>query len=425
MKQISTRQLIIFYFIYSFSIKFLTLPSLLAQTAQSDAWISALIGCLIELLVLFLTLLYINSSRAPRPPKPLKRILLLFALAVFAYELYILFNHTYQLLDHNLYDHIPYYLFIIPMLLLALFFCSQSTQAIFRSGEIFFIFILVGTAIAVFPALTHLTLPTPPTLNFPNIFRATFQNIIYFESSLFILVLCGEKNSFKNHAFENGRILKTILAATLLALFYVFFVFMFVNLFGNLAPLHPNAITSLTLHSSYATTTGRFDWVLLTIWLLLLLLRFGLTAFCAWQCIKKSLNPPKFKPPKKLTPIIVIALLIALLPQSLARGAQANTKTIITEIEIAHPVTFEIQAQKVSGETTELLNLSAPTLEKCFDETTSFAHLSKITFDNLSADEAINSAWFFFNRSDVNKNCRLVFTETNQEKTLEQFLKSV
>ena len=297
MKKISSRQLIIFYCIYSFSIKFLMLPSLLAKTAGKDAWISALAGTLLELTILFIALTVLTRNqdtdiyshlRGENPRTKVVRsamgkVVIFAMLAVFLLQLFILVNQTFHLLNENLFDKVSVRYFSIPLLLLGMFFCFMPARAIFRSGEVFFVFIIIGIALSVFPAITRINaseiLPIFNNGVSPSV-KAFYMNVIYFESAFFLLMFMGDIKIEKH--FRK----KLMITATILGLFFVFFVFMFYSLFGPLAPLKNTAVSNLTVYSSYITNNGRLDWVIVTMWLLLLFLRIGVTFYCAFACLR-------------------------------------------------------------------------------------------------------------------------------------------
>jgi spore germination protein AB len=289
MKSISTRQIIIFYGIYSFAIKFLSLPSTLYRTAGKDAWIAALIGTVIELIILLPILFLISKyneksiydSILKKPQVILaiiaKTIMFLF-LIIFFYETLILLNQTFHLINESLFDSVPYYFFSLPLIFMGAFFCFNPTRSIFRSGEIFFIFIILGVIISIFPAFSHFNikevLPVGKS-GIKNIFLAVFKSAIYFESIFFILIFKGEIK------IEKHFIKKFMTTAIIIGLFFIFFVFMFTAVFGATAPYKSIAIT-------YG---GRLDWVLITIWLLLIVLRFGITFFAGFKCLKFIASP--------------------------------------------------------------------------------------------------------------------------------------
>jgi hypothetical protein len=271
------------------------LPALLAKTAGSDAWISAGIGTLVELAVLYiaLTVLHRNQdtdiyatlrgTKSPVLGHAIAKTVLTAMFAMFLLQIFILVNQAFYLLNENMFESIPIKFFAIPMLILGVFFCFMPSRAIFRSGEIFFIFIIIGIALSVFPAVTNIDVREVLPIFGSGVgasANAFYLNLIYFESAFFLLMFMGDIKIEKH--FRK----KFMTTAVILGAFFVFFVFMFCALFGPLAPFKQIAVTDLTLYSNYITASGRLDWLLVTMWLLLLLLRFGITFFCAFKCLK-------------------------------------------------------------------------------------------------------------------------------------------
>ena len=295
MKKISSRQLTIVYCIYSFSIKFLVLPQLLSQSAGRDAWISALIGTILELAVLFIALTVLTKNQNSDIYSSLRRttrwfgakVVMTGMLVIFLIQIFILTSQAFSLLNDNMFERIPVYFFSIPMLLLGVFFCFMPVRALFRSGEIFFIFIVIGIALSVFPAIGQINPgEVLPILGngIGSILGGFYLNLIYFESAFLLLMFSGNVK-IEKHFRKNFMAM-----AAVLGVFFVFFVFMFYSLFGPLSPHKNLAISNLTLYSSFITQNGRLDWVLVTIWLLLLLLRFGITFYCAFSCLQYLTN---------------------------------------------------------------------------------------------------------------------------------------
>ena len=158
MKKISSRQLLIFYFIYSFAIKFLMLPQFLATSAGRDAWIAAGMGALIELGLLYIVLWVMSADkekdvyhtlRSPVVAKPILTVMFAF----FLLQALMTLSHTNYMLTHSLYQDFSRHLFVIPMLILGIFFCYTKTRAVFRAGEIFYVLILLAIFLAVLPGL--------------------------------------------------------------------------------------------------------------------------------------------------------------------------------------------------------------------------------------------------------------------------------
>ncbi|MCL2570307.1 MAG: GerAB/ArcD/ProY family transporter [Firmicutes bacterium] len=295
LKKISTRQLIIFFCIYSFSIKFLTLPQLLSRGAGNDAWISALVGTIIELLLIWLVLNVLVKGRDSDIYSDLRNkltgvgaksiILLMFLLL--GLQLLILMWTSFTLTNENLFASINKHLFILPLLVFGVLFCFVPARAIFRSGEVFYILIIVALALSVLPVIPQMRPAevTPILANgFGPILNTVYRNLIYFESVAFLLIFSGDIKLDKD--FKK----KFMSIAALIGIFFVFFVFMFQSLFGPLAEYKSIAIANLAIYTKFLTQGGRLDWVLICIWLLLLLLRFGVTFFASFACIRYIFN---------------------------------------------------------------------------------------------------------------------------------------
>ena len=291
-KSISTRQLIIFYCIYTFAIKFLALPQLLSLHAGHDAWIAALVGTIVELLLLIVVLNVIVAWREKGIYKGLSenmmevgsRVVFVAMGALLLLQLLIMTGLLKSLVLQSLFHDLSPQLFLIPLVLFGMSFCFAKTRAVFRSGEIFYLLIAVGLILSVLPAITSIDVAevTPVMANgLPNIFRAVFANLIFFESAIFLLLFAGDIKVTKD--FRK----KFFSFATLAGVIFVLFVFMATAVFGPLMPLKNMAVIDMTTHSQFLATSGRMDWILISIWLLLLLMRFGVTFYCLFTCLRK------------------------------------------------------------------------------------------------------------------------------------------
>jgi len=444
MKSITTRQLIIFYVIWSASIKFLALPSLLARDAGRDAWLAAAIATVLELLILFLVLNFIiyKNKFNLKFIKYFKYLFYLIAFGILGYELYVLTTQTFHLLNDNLFERVSWAWFVVPMALLGVFFCFMPTKAVFRSGEVFFLFVIAGVVLAVGPALPRIDVREvlPIGTSGTGMLLAVAKNLIYFESGLFILIFARDIQISPH--FRK----KFMTVAALTGAFFVFFLFMVYSLLGPLTTTNAVALTSLM-------QSARLDWVVITMWLLLVLLRFGVTFFCAFKCLtglcpfKLDLEKvrSRFKWVNKLwnkkAAIVFLALLVCLLPMALTRPAQMTTKAILTDITIdrvdgeyvltGEKVTTEagdkgpkFKTEPVTGTDAKFVN----TINKIADstgKTVSFAHCSSITLKDGLADEDVTDILkFFMYQTELNNNCKLSWAEASGRKTtLEQFFR--
>lgn len=292
LKKISTRQLVIFYCLFSFSIKFLSLPSLLAEFSGRDAWLAALLGTVLELLMLFVVLNVLKRGAGSDIYSDVRRrvtgvgakIFVLMMLFIFLVQIFLIADQIFRLLDQHLFDSLNVHKFLVPLMLMGVMFCFMPARAIFRSGEVFWLFILVALVLAVFPALRNVRVSELSPLTGGGVLNAVFRNLIFFETAAFLLVFSGDIK------IEKKFTRKFMLWAGGAGLSFVFFVAVCTMLFGSLAPIKTTAIAELTTYSSFLTQGGRLDWLLVCTWVLLLLLRFGVTFYCAFASIRYILN---------------------------------------------------------------------------------------------------------------------------------------
>jgi len=275
-KKISTRQLIIFYAIFSFALKFLSVPKLLATTVGTDAWISAIISTVIELLVLFLALnILVMGKRS--------KIVLPFMLAMFFLQMVVIIGASHSLVTRHLFHEMRLQTFLIPLVLFGMAFAFVSARAIFRSGEIFYLLIIIGLALSIFPVIPRIQVSqmTPVgSSGFGSIVSSVFRNLIFFESASFLLIFSGDIKVSKD--FRK----KFMTIASVIGVVFVAFVFIAISVFGPLAMYKDNAIVDLAVR--------RMDMIVVCVWLILLMLRFGVTFHAAFVCIRYLFNIKKY-----------------------------------------------------------------------------------------------------------------------------------
>lgn len=286
MKKINARQLIIFYFIYSFSIKFLMLPQLLAVGAGRDAWITAGLGAIIELAILFVVLLKMEKRADTK-------ILMPFMFLFFLLQVLITLKHTNHLLGATLYETLNDHMFIIPMLILGVFFVFSKTRSVFRAGEVFYVLILIAIFLAVLPSLVKVDLHEPlPILSrgLSPVFRTLYNNLIYFEAAIVLLMFKGDV------VIGKGFTRKFMIWAAIGAAVFIGFVFLFYSLFGPLSNLRTVGVVDITGQNAYIAQNGRIEWIIACVWILLLLIRFGVLFYCCFAAAKSIACLNKAKP---------------------------------------------------------------------------------------------------------------------------------
>lgn len=282
-QSINLRQLCIGYFLYSTSIKILTLPSLLAQGAGGWAWLSAGLGVLFEIITVALATLILKYSDTQRP---FFRTLCFILVPCIVVELWLNSRQIYHLAYTDLFTDLSFTIFIITLLLLGFFFVTRQPRAVFRTGEIVWIMFAIGLAIAIIPTLYNRQWDWGQLVqgDWRMLFATAGGHLLFFESASFVLVFGSET---KKSARELGKINLTALVC---GLGYWVFMVLFVVLFGTMAVHKTMGLIDLTSAAQFLTTTGNLDWLITIAVLSVLVLRFGVQLVAIVALIKRGLN---------------------------------------------------------------------------------------------------------------------------------------
>ena len=280
--KINTRQLCIFYAIYSLSIKILALPSILAAGAANFAWAAALIGIAFEILTVMLAtwLLRIDTKSV------FAKILYCLFVPILLLELWLTGTVTHGLVYENLFADLPLIVFIATLAVIGAFFIYRPMRAFFRSGEILWLFILIGIIMAVIPTVYDLDKDFAVLVSGSGsgIVKTAAFNVLYFQTAIFVFIFgaSSERNS--------KDIMKINLTAVFTGLFFAAFVALFIVLFGPLAVNKTTAIIDMTTASKHITDSGAFDWYIASAALTMLVLRLGAEVAAVVICVKKIFN---------------------------------------------------------------------------------------------------------------------------------------
>jgi hypothetical protein len=179
----------------------------------------------------------------------------------------------------------------------------MQTRAVFRAGELFYVLVLVGLGLAFLPSLAKINAAEVlPVLDggVAPVLSGVYRNLVYFESGVVLLVFMGDVQT------DKGFTRNFMISAASAAVVFVFAVFLFSSIFGPLASAKQLAIVNLTQVSSYIAQNGRLEWIMVLAWLVLLLLRFGVTFFCCFALLRYITGIKKFQPAALAFPLAVV-----------------------------------------------------------------------------------------------------------------------
>lgn len=282
-QNISLRQLCIGYFLYSISLKVLTLPSSLAHGTSNWAWLSALLGVIFELaLVLSASLILKFTNNCNR----VFRILCWLLIPVVIYETIVTATQVFQLAYTDLFTNLGITVFVITLIGLGLFFLTRQPRAVFRAGEILWLFFAFGLILAIIPTLYHIQVNWRDLIQGDGnqIFSTTLIHLGFFETATFVLAFGSETRK------TDRDLVRLNLTALVCGIGYCLFMILFVLLFGTLSRHQTMGLVDMTTAAQFITNTGSMDWLIATAILAALVLRFGVQLVAIVTLVKRGLN---------------------------------------------------------------------------------------------------------------------------------------
>ena len=282
-QNIDLRQLCLGYFLYSISIKVLTLPAMLTRDAGNWAWLSALLGTLFELVMVVLASLLLKF--VPRQNKFFRGLCWL-AIPLVIYETVLTAQQIFHLAYTDLFTNLGITVFIITLVGLGLFFLTRQPRAVFRTGEILWIFFALGLVLAIIPTLYQMQVNPRDLINgnARQVPSTLVMNLGYFETATFVLAFGSETRK------TNRELVRINLTALGCGIGYSIFMILFVLLFGALGRHQTMGLVDMTTAAKFITNSGSLDWLIAIAILAALILRFGVQLVAIITLGKRGLN---------------------------------------------------------------------------------------------------------------------------------------
>ena len=280
---INLRQLCIGYFLYSTSIKVLTLPAALASTAGNWAWLSAILGVIFELMLVVAASFILRCSDNP---SKFFRVICFILLPVVVYEIIITTIEIFHLAYADLFTDLGITVFVITLIGLGLFFLTRQPRAMFRAGEILWLWVALGLILAVIPTLYNIKVDWHDLIrgSGTGTLPATLMHLGFFESATFVLAFGSETRK------TNRDLVRLNLTALVCGIGYAICMILFVLLFGGLSRHQTMGLVDMTTAAQFITGSGSLDWLIATAILAALVLRFGVQLVAVVTLTKRGLG---------------------------------------------------------------------------------------------------------------------------------------
>lgn len=328
-KQLRTRQICLFFLAMLPVTKIFLLPSLLAENARQDMWISALISATIDVITLLIVALSYKKSEkdffdniSVNFGKPFSRAIMILYLVFFLIKAILPINEQKDYVESTLYITMPNVLTFLPFFLVTFYLCTKKLNVYGRVSDVLFIPTLIGIVLIICLSIPNSDLESFLPIGvtgYKSILKACYKGLNWFGDSVYFLFFIG------NYTREGKAECKIILSYLVASLLSVLFLFLFYATFSSIAFRQKFALTEIAKYSTIISNIGRFDYVGIFLLLFSYIFSASLPVYFASFLLQK-LIPIK----KKWIYPLVLCLLMFLIVVILGEYFSTIERLIIT-----------------------------------------------------------------------------------------------
>lgn len=312
-KQLKVRQICLFFIAFMPVTKFFILPSLIAQAAEEDMWLSSIFNIVLDLLSVFF-MLYLNRKYGIDFFSLLKNAFgKTFAKVTMGfYAVFFLIkalNPVFELSFYvklTLYEAVPADFYFLPFFLVPFFLSLKPLRVIGRCSDVFWLFTLVGIIILLTLSAPNVDLGGILPIGAQgtkNIFSGSYRSFNWFGDGVYMLFFMGNFNCNKKQSIF---VILSYLAAGILVLLYIVF---FDTIFGSTADRQSFSLTEISKYSTSINNIGRFDYIGIIFILASEMFAISLPFYFGTHCIKQITE----KKTDFITPIVFVLVPVILL----------------------------------------------------------------------------------------------------------------
>ena len=297
--------------------KFLSLPSILAESVGHDGWLVLLVAFALDVICLACLAWALKLNKTHNLPleKVLRttlsvvaeKVVLLVFFVLFVSRSMVLLNSCYRMFAVTFDVSTNWIMFVLPIVAVAYFAIARGFNSIARMGQLMCTLIVLCIV-----ALLSFTLQQTDfggifpiaEAGWGKIFSTAFTHSFWFSDYLFVYFIM-ENIHIKKRVFT--PIFASFAVGVVLT---VAMNIVFVSLFGSIAPEIKLAMSKISVFSVTETTSGRWDWLTLSVWIMSVLVKIIIFVYCAYKCGEKLFGLHFSKP--NIYTILVIALLLML-----------------------------------------------------------------------------------------------------------------
>lgn len=312
-KQLKVRQICLFFISFMPIIKFFILPSLIAQAAEEDMWLSSLFNVGLDLTAILSTL-YISVKYDTDFYSLLNRTFgKVFAKVLMGfYAVFFLLKAINPILELafyvklTLYEAVPSDFYFMAFFLVPFFLSLKPLRVIGRCADVFWIFTIIGIVILLALSVPNVDLGVMLPIGARgtlNVFKGSYRSLNWFGDGVYMLFFMG---NFKCEKKGAAFIVLSYIAASLLVILYMV---MFYAIFSSTADRQSFSLTEISKYSTSINNIGRFDYIGIIFILASEVFAISLPLYFGTHCVKLITERQK----DYVTPIIYVLIPIIIL----------------------------------------------------------------------------------------------------------------
>ena len=245
--------------------KLFLMPSVMAERANEDAWLCALLNCTLDFITLIFLLRLCRIAKTN-----------IFGLVensigktgakifFFVYALYFLtksvipLNEQKDFVVYTLYTLMPILLYFMPFFIVAFYFSTKNLRVIGRASDVLWIITLTAFAIIIPLSISSVDLSAilPIGANGINkIVGGSYASLTWFGDTVYFMFFAGE------FEYRKGDGKKIILSYLISALILIAFTVLFYAVFTSIAYRQRFALTEISKYTTVINNIGRFDYL--------------------------------------------------------------------------------------------------------------------------------------------------------------------
>ena len=311
-KELTIRQVCLFFIAFLPATKVILLPSVLANFANQDLYFSVIISSLIDIFTV-ISILYVYKKHGKsffelletRFGKVFKNIILALYFFYFLIKAYALLSEQKNYVNLTLYETVPTIFSFTPFFVVACLLCITKVKTIGRLSDMFFSITILSLLLVFALSFSNLDFGAilPVGINgITNVLKGSYYALNWFGDGVYLLFFLG---SFKLKRKDGLKITLSYAGACFLILI---FSFSFYLAFSSIAHKTFFALTDISKYSTVINNVGRVDYIAIFGILLINVISISLPLFFQTQIVMEIFNLKK-----RIIPAIIICLIHLLL----------------------------------------------------------------------------------------------------------------